>query len=96
MYVVSWEILYFNFFPDFLVTYRTHVMSQLEASGASAEKIAQVTSQMAWMAKYYDNVLFNSGITFMEVFPVGLVMTLVSAGILRKRPTARTTESVTS
>jgi len=38
------------------------------------------------MAKYYDNVLFNSAITFMEVFPVGLIMTLVSAAILRRKP----------
>ena len=60
-------------------------MDQLEASGASAEKIASTMGQIEWMAKYYDNVLFNSALTFMEVFPVGLVVTLVSAAILRKK-----------
>jgi hypothetical protein len=36
----------------------------------------------------YDNPIINVGITFMEVFPVGLVITLVSAGILRKKESA--------
>ncbi len=41
----------------------------------------------------YDNPAINVGITFMEVFPVGLVVTVVSSGILRKKarsPEART------
>ena len=40
---------------------------------------------MATMAKYYDNVFFNVGITFMEVFPVGLIVTLISAAIARRK-----------
>jgi hypothetical protein len=32
--------------------------------------------------------LFNVALTFMEVFPIGLVVTLLSAGILRKKPRA--------
>ena len=41
---------------------------------------------VADMAQLYANPLFNSAITFMEVFPVGLIMTLVSAAILRRKP----------
>jgi hypothetical protein len=41
---------------------------------------------MANLAKLYANPLINVGITFMEVFPVGLIVTLVSAAILRRKP----------
>ena len=86
MYVIAWEIAYFNFFPDFLDQYSAHVLDKMRAAGESEAAIQKTTEQMATMAKYYDNVLFNSAITFMEVFPVGLIVTLVSAAILRRKP----------
>jgi hypothetical protein len=36
----------------------------------------------------YDNLAINIAMTFMEVFPIGLVVTLISAGLLRKKPRA--------
>jgi predicted ABC-type exoprotein transport system permease subunit len=86
MYVIAWEITYFNFYPDFLDQYSAHVLDKMRAAGESEAAIQETTAQMATMAKYYDNILFNSAITFMEVFPVGLIVTLVSAGILRRKP----------
>ena len=86
MYVIAWEITYFNFYPDFLDQYSAHVLEKMRAAGESEAAIQKTTAQMATMAKYYDNLLFNSAITFMEVFPVGLIVTLVSAGILRRKP----------
>ena len=85
MYVISWEIAYFNFFPDFLDKYSAHTLDRLRASGASAAKIQETTDQMAMMAKYYDNIFFNMAITLMEVLPVGLIMTLISAAIVRRK-----------
>jgi hypothetical protein len=86
MYVIAWEITYFNFYPDFLDQYSAHVLAKMRAAGESEAAIQETTAQMATMAKYYDNILFNIAITFMEVFPVGLIVTLVSAGILRRKP----------
>ncbi len=86
MYVIAWEITYFNFYPDFLDQYSAHVLKSMREAGESEEAIRKTTEQMAFMAKYYDNPLFNSAITFMEVFPVGLIMSLVSAAILRRKP----------
>ena len=86
MYVIAWEIAYFNFFPDFLDQYTADLLAKMRAAGESQAAIQKTTAQMATMAKYYDNVFFNVGITFMEVFPVGLIVTLVSAAILRRKP----------
>lgn len=85
IYVIAWEIAYFNFFPDFLDKYAAVSLEKMQARGESAEAIQKAKSQMEFMAKHYDNVFFNSAITFMEIFPVGLIVTLVSAAILRKR-----------
>jgi hypothetical protein len=86
MYVIAWEIIYFNFFPDFLDKYNAHVLAKMHAAGETEAAIRKTTARLATMAKYYDNLFFNAGITFMEVFPVGLIMTLVSAAILRRKP----------
>ena len=78
MYVIGWEIAYFNFFPNFLDSYTAHVLQKMQAKGASPAEIQKTTAQMAELAKNYQNPLYNSALTFMEIFPVGLIMTLVS------------------
>jgi hypothetical protein len=86
VYVSGWEIAYYGFLPDFGDTYSAHVLEKLKAGGASPEKVAAETARMEKFKKLYRNPFFNVGVTFLEVFPVGLIMTLVSAGILRKKP----------
>jgi hypothetical protein len=84
-YVVSWEILYFNFMPDFLDKYTVWEIASLRAKGASEAAIVAKTAEMAQMKALYANPLINMAMTFIEPFPVGLVVTLVSAAILRRR-----------
>lgn len=85
-YVVTWEIVYFNFLPDFGEKYTNYVIENARASGASPEEMAKQVESMKNMKSLYDNPLFNAAITFLEPFPLGLIVTLVSALILRKRP----------
>lgn len=84
-YVISWEILYFNYASDFLEKYTAQVIEGMREDGATEEEIAKTESDMAEFAELYANPVVNVGLTFLEVFPIGLVMTLVSAGILRRR-----------
>jgi Protein of unknown function (DUF4199) len=86
MYVIAWEITYFNFLPDFLDQYNAHAIAKMRAAGETEAAIREATAKMADLAKLYANPLFNVAITFMEVFPVGLIVTLVSAAILRRKP----------
>jgi hypothetical protein len=83
---VTWEILYFNFMPDFLDKYAAYAIEQAKASGASAESIQTQIQEMDKMKTMStENPLFNFAITFIEPFPVGLIMTVISAAMLRKR-----------
>jgi len=85
-YVATWEIIYYNFMPDFMDKYGAHILQKMQASGATAAAIQQKTDEINKLKVMYKNPLFNAAITFIEPFPVGLVITLISAAILRKKP----------
>ena len=84
-YVASWEIIYFKMMPDFLDKYAARSIAEMREKGASADAIAAKTKELATMKEMYNKPLINAAITFIEPFPVGLIVTLVSAGILRRR-----------
>lgn len=84
-YVATWELIYAKYFPDFVDKYNAHMIATMKAKGASDAAIAAKTKEMEKFKEMYANPLINSAMTFLEPFPVGLVVTLVSAGILRRR-----------
>ena len=91
IYVIAWLIDYFFFVPDFIEKYSAHQLAELKDSGASEAEIAKQTKSMADFARMYDNPFFNALMTYAEILPVGLLVTLVSALILKKRKTATQT-----
>ena len=89
MYVVSWLIDYFYFIPDFMEKYSAHMLDELKASGASQIEIDNNTKEMADFGRMYKNPFFNAMMTYVEILPVGLIVTLISSLILkRKTPSA--------
>lgn len=92
-YVVTWEILYFNFMHDFMDKYGAHMIEKLKASGASAAAVEAQLQQLKKLKELYENPLFNSLMTFIEPFPVGLAITLLSAAVLRKKAQAPPAQS---
>jgi hypothetical protein len=85
IYVVSWEIVYYNFMPDFLDKYAAYVMEKTRASGASAEELTRQAEEMKWFQEKSKNPLWVAAFTFLEPLPVGIPITLISAAILRRR-----------
>jgi amino acid transporter len=85
-YVVIWEIIYFNFLPDFLEKYANYYLEKSRAAGATPAQIAQQAEEMKQMKALLDNPWLSAAVIFIgEPLPVGVVMTLISAAILRKR-----------
>ena len=95
-YVVTWEIIYFNFMPDFAEKYSSYLVEKMKASGASP---AAIQAQMQSAAKFkamYDNPLLNAAMTFIEPFPVGLAITLISSVVLKKKRQPQTAQAASS
>ena len=92
-YVVTWEILYFNFLPDFMDKYSVYIVEKLKASGASPAAVQVKVQELKKYKELYDNPFFNALMTFIEPFPIGLVITLISAAVLRKKPQSQPAQS---
>jgi hypothetical protein len=83
-YVITWEFIYFNFMPDFAEKYAAFVIDDMRAKGASAAELAQKTDEMKKFQVLYSNIFFNVAMTLLEPLPVGVIMTFISALILRR------------
>jgi len=84
-YVGTWEVLYHTVFPNFMDDYSASMISKAQASGLSAQALQAKIDEIQKMKVMYANPLFNVLMTFIEPFPVGLVITLISAAVLRKK-----------
>ena len=83
IYVVAWEITLHATNFAFMEDYSRAMIEGARAKGASAEKLAKLTAEMQSMQVKYANPLFRLPMTFVEIFPVGLVVSLATAGLLR-------------
>src|ERR1700730_13559242 len=92
-YVLTWEALYFTVLHNFMDNYSAYVVGKLQASGASAAAVQAKLLELKKYKELYENPFFNAAMTFIEPFPVGLVITLLSAGILRKSAQAQRGQS---
>ena len=86
VYVIAWEIVYYNFLPDFADRFATLTIQRMRDNGASDAELVKATQDMARFKELYKNPLINVAFTFLEIFPVGLIVTLISAAILRRKP----------
>jgi len=91
-YVATWEVIYFNFTPDFMEKYQAHELEKARADGATPAVIAQKKAEMDHFAEMYQNPAINAAMTFMEPLPVALIVALVSAGVLSTRRKRRVGE----
>lgn len=94
IYVIGWLINYYCFIPDFMDKYAVAMISKAKASGISANELAKKTTEMAQMKEWYKNPVFVILMTYVEILPIGLIVTLISALIL-KRTTPKQTQVVT-
>ena len=84
-YVATWEILYFKFIPHFMDSYFAAQIHKVQSSGLDPATTAAEVAAIQHSQQLYQNPLINMAYTFMEPLPVGLVITLISAAILRRK-----------
>jgi len=84
-YVATWEVIFHFYMPDFMVKYSAAIIQKMQAAGASEAAIQAKTIDLQKSTESYNNPLVRIPMTFMEPFPVGLLITLISAAVLRRK-----------
>lgn len=82
-YTIGWEIsLAYSGF-DFASAYTNAQVEAARAKGISGEELQKVIADGETFVKNYANPLYRMPLTFIEMFPVGVLVSLISAGLLR-------------
>ena len=85
IYVVTWLVDYYVFIPDFADKYAAAILEKLKAGGATATEIAKQTKEMDSFKEMYKNPLMVVLFTYIEILPVGLLLTLIASLILKRK-----------
>jgi hypothetical protein len=84
VYVIGWELYLWSTNYSFFDQYIAAETETMRAGGASAAELARMQAEMSAVGVSYNNsLLMRIGFTLAEVLPVGLLVTLVSAALLR-------------
>ena len=84
-YVVTWQILYYNFLHGFMDSYWAGQIHKAQAAGGTPAAIQAKVAAIRASQQMYENPFVNALYTFIEPFPVGLLITLISAVALRRK-----------
>lgn len=84
-YVAMWEVLYFNFMPHFMDSYFAAQIHKVQTSGLDLATTAARVAAIRRSQQLYQNPFVNIAYTLIEPLPVGLLITLLSAAILRRK-----------
>jgi len=86
VYMVVWMIDFSYFVPDFGKKYTAQALAEMKANGASAAAIQKEMAEMtATMKKYKTSPVFRILVTYSEIVPVGVLVSLIAALILKKK-----------
>jgi hypothetical protein len=84
-YVATWQVLYRTAASDFGEKYTAYALDKAKKAGKTEAQLAVQKKEMDEMFELYKNPLVNVALTLIEPLPVGLIFTLVSAGLLSRR-----------
>jgi len=83
LYAMAWEIssAYSSF--DFIAFYKAYMVESVQAKGGSPAEVSQAIAHAQEFEAMYRNPLYRIPMVFVEMFPVGVLISLISAAILR-------------
>lgn len=82
-YVAAWELTQAVTHMDFGHDYAKFMIAQAKAEGATGAKLAKAIADANTFATQYNNPLYRWPMTFVEMFPVGVLVSLITAALLR-------------
>lgn len=84
-YAVSWELYYPKVGDEFMQKYTAYYLDKMRTEGASDAEIETARVEGEQFMEMYKNFFVRFGFSLIEILPVGVIVTLVSAGLLRRR-----------
>lgn len=87
-YVTTWQLVGRRFAPDFIEKYQAHLMEKEKAKGATQAELDAKAVEMEQFKRLYTNPFLNIAFTFLEPFPIGVLVSLLSAAVLRRKTAA--------
>src|ERR1035437_7931094 len=78
-YVIAWTFVYHLMFPDFMDKYGAYMLESMKAKNLSAAEIDKQTEGLKQMKEMYKNPIMFTLFTFIEPFPVGVIISIISA-----------------
>lgn len=85
MYVLTWMLISDLFIPDFMETYITTSVANMKEAGSTQAEIDLHLETMHGWAEMYKNPIYKALMTYMEILPVGILVSLISSYILKKK-----------
>jgi hypothetical protein len=82
VYVLAWEAALAVTGLDFAEAYGQTLIERERAAGATAARLAELSAEMESFRTQYANPLIRLPMTFTEIFPVGVLVSLVTAALL--------------
>lgn len=85
IYALSWEVSYNTMKGDFMQLMNEKSIEKMQAKGMSEKEIADAKVEMDKFAELYKNPLVRFPITILEIAPVGLIVSLLCAALLKRK-----------
>jgi hypothetical protein len=85
MYVASWMIISNTYGQNYMEQYYENAIEEIRSSDLSETEMDQQIQSIEDFRELYKNPFIKIGMTYMEILPIGLLISLLSAAILRKR-----------
>jgi len=84
-YAAAWELYYPRIGDEFMQKYTTYYLDKMKKEGASDAEIEEARTESEQFMEMYKNVFVRFAMSLMEILPVGVIVTLLSALLLRRR-----------
>jgi glucan phosphoethanolaminetransferase (alkaline phosphatase superfamily) len=85
MYATTWEVYYRNDGSNFMEKYMAKYEKDMRDSGTTEAHITDEINKMKVMAENYKNPVIRFGMTLMEILPVGILISIISALLLKRK-----------
>ncbi len=87
VYVAVWELYQYLTGYGFIETYTASLIEEKQVAGVAGAELETFIAEMEAFKLQYENPLFRLPTTMLEIFPIGLLVSLVAAAVLKNSKT---------